>query len=103
MEDQPYALQMQKEMIGEVESGRPEYVVYIHDIDSWVVRTNSETLFVKWCAPYLQANYERVGFAEIFADGQSLIRWGSEAENRKPSANVYLSVHRRKDLARPRD
>jgi hypothetical protein len=87
---------MQKEMISEIESNRPEYAVLVQDMDSWVVRTNSNQMIIDWLGPYLHSNYEKVGLAENYLDGRREVRWGEEARNRTPVADVYLAVYRRR-------
>lgn len=36
MENQPYALKMQKEMIGEIEAAKPRYLVFVNIFTSWL-------------------------------------------------------------------
>ena len=48
MEDQKYALRMQQEMIGEIETNSPEFVVFVHIPSSWARPLDSETLIFKW-------------------------------------------------------
>jgi hypothetical protein len=95
MESQPYAAQMQDEMIREIESAKPQYVVVVRDINSWVVRADSVTRIFDWYKAYLQTGFERVGLVEAFGN-RSEIRWDEEAKGRRPQADVYFEVFRKK-------
>jgi hypothetical protein len=58
MEEHPYALKMQNEMIAEIERVRPEYVIYIDDELSWLPRGGSERKIVDWWNDYWAANMD---------------------------------------------
>lgn len=60
MEPQPYASQMQREMISEIESNRPDFLVFVTSADSWNVRPGSDPAVFKWFGQYSRANYEPV-------------------------------------------
>ena len=66
MEQQPYALTMQKEMISEIETSRSEFIVLVTGRPSWTTTPNPKQKYVfAWMRPYLQAHYETVGIADI--------------------------------------
>jgi 4-amino-4-deoxy-L-arabinose transferase-like glycosyltransferase len=96
MEPQPYAAQMQEEMIREIESAKPKYVVKVHDIDSWAKQADSVTRIFDWYLAYLKTDFERVGLVETFTN-RAEIRWDEEAKGRRPQADVYFEVFRRKN------
>ena len=58
MEEHPYALKMQNEMIDEIERARPEYMIYIDDELSWLPRGGSERKIVDWWTDYWAANMD---------------------------------------------
>jgi hypothetical protein len=60
MENHPHALKMQEEFIREVETARPEYVVYVSNPLSWLARPDSERKVFDWWNPYWAANLELV-------------------------------------------
>ena len=95
MEPQPLARQMQEEMIREIESARPQYIVFVNVITSWLPQ-NSERLIFQWMERYLAANYRRVGVADIVAADHTEYRWDSEAEGYQPRSQANLLVFRRK-------
>ena len=52
MELHQYALQMQREMIQEIETAHPKYLVFVKDSTSWLQRENSERLVFEWFSKY---------------------------------------------------
>jgi hypothetical protein len=59
MEPQPFATQMQYEMMSEIKTNKPEFLVYITNPDSWNVRPKSDPTILKWFANY-STNYDKV-------------------------------------------
>ncbi|MDB6124821.1 MAG: hypothetical protein JWQ71_3814 [Pedosphaera sp.] len=98
MEQQPYALKMQREMISEIETAQPEYIVSVEDGDSWIIRQNSEQLIFNWSAKYLPTHYDRVGLLEILPDSRSSLRLDDEFKNHPQARDVYLNIFKRKSL-----
>ena len=60
MEVQPYALKMQEELIAQVETNRPEYVVYANDDLSWLKWSQSNLKVFDWWKKYWSENLELV-------------------------------------------
>jgi len=48
MEPQSYARQMQEEMIQQIESARPKYLIWIGVPASWLQQATSEDLILAW-------------------------------------------------------
>jgi hypothetical protein len=61
-EEQKYASTMQREMISEVEAGRPAYAVLALD---WVIRPRSDRTILAWADKYLAENYDLIGFMRV--------------------------------------
>ena len=59
MEPQPYAARMQREMISEIESNQPDFLVFVPSADSWNIRPSSDPAILKWFGQYSSAHYER--------------------------------------------
>jgi hypothetical protein len=64
-EQQPFALQMQRQLIEEVEKNRPAFVVFVWTPMSWRVAAGSERLLFQWADRYLQDNYRPVGLVNM--------------------------------------
>jgi hypothetical protein len=95
MEDQPFALGMQDEMIREIERARPEYVVDVHIDTSWQQDDNSAKKIFDWWDGYSR-NYTRVGLVDMVDANHIRDSWGAEAAGRAPESDSYLLVLRRK-------
>ncbi len=96
MEDQPYALTMQQEMISEIESVRPEFIVAVNVPMSWNVTPESERHIISWIQPYIDGHYDRVGIADIQSEDHTEYRWDEESLHYQPSSSYSLLVFRRK-------
>jgi hypothetical protein len=95
MEDQPYALDMQKEFIRDIEAARPEYAVMVAIPYSWLVRPSSEHLVFDWWRDYGPAHYTAVGFADLISSGQTAYTW--DAAQRLRQSPLNLTVFKRTD------
>jgi 4-amino-4-deoxy-L-arabinose transferase-like glycosyltransferase len=62
MEPQRFAGRMQDEMIQEIESGRPEYMVYVHSPESWLRSRNSDARIFAWSGQFLKSEYDLVAY-----------------------------------------
>jgi len=58
MEPQPYALKMQNDVIRDLETTRPEYIVDVDVSTSWLTRDNSNTRIFDWWDDYQTRHYE---------------------------------------------
>lgn len=93
MEPQPYAPQMQEEMISEIERSRPEFVVLVNVPFSWLGRPMSTRLIFDWAQNYLGQNYQLDGLVDILDESQ--YHWGNDALNSPPLSPYNVKVFRR--------
>jgi 4-amino-4-deoxy-L-arabinose transferase-like glycosyltransferase len=98
MEKQPYWQQMQKQMIQEIESNHPAYILYFNHPATWLTTMGSSRLapYLDWANAYLKNNYERVGLVEL-ADPQSRFTWGEEAKTTTPATQYQIMIFKRKN------
>ena len=94
MEDQPYAADMQRRMIGEIEAARPRFVVLVNVAVSWNVGQRSDRTIFRWWDRY-QAGFERVGLADITDRGTTYV-WGPAAATYVPASPVWVAVFERR-------
>ena len=94
MENQPYAAEMQRRMIGEIEAAQPRFVVLVNVAVSWNVGRMSDRTVFQWWARY-QEGFERVGFADIMDRGTRYV-WGRDAVDYAPISPVWVAVFERK-------
>ena len=95
MEEQKYALQMQRQMISEIEAARPEALVWVNVRDSWLPQDHSQSLILSWGQKYVHDHYELTGVADIHMT-QTDYRWGDDAKNYQPRSNSVVFVFKRK-------
>jgi hypothetical protein len=103
METHDYALKMQEEMIEQIESKKPKFLVYVHVFSSWVMRPESEKMIFQWMQDYQRRYYRVVGVIDIVSVNQTIERWGEEADSYLPrSENGLLVLERKSEVkARP--
>jgi hypothetical protein len=65
MEAHSYARQMQEEMIRQIESARPKYLIWINVPPSWARLRTSEGMIFAWVNDYVQKFYDVVGLVNI--------------------------------------
>ena len=68
VEPQVYASQMQKEMIREIESAKPRYVVVVNEMSSWYMRPKSDPYIIYWTDKYLKDHYCVKGVINALSD-----------------------------------
>lgn len=94
MEEQRYAPQMQKQMIEEIESRKPKYVVLVMVPASWAASKNSDPAFLNWAQNYVNTRCDRVGIVKI-ASPQSAFHWGDAQVNMSPEqGQPWVGVYR---------
>ena len=98
MELQPYASAMQREMIREIETAAPRFLVFVSATRSWIARPGSDQTIFGWFEAY-QRGYTRVGVADVVSPQETVYRWGDAAGGYAPRSDVWLMVFER---ARPR-
>lgn len=96
MEPQPFAVQMQDEMIGDIERGRPRFVVLATVEATWDMFPTSSHHIFQWWDAYSTQHYRKVGVAEVTPSRESEYHWG-DLEGYQPKADVTLVVYQRKD------
>ncbi len=96
MEDQPYALQMQDEMISQIEQARPKFLVFVSINTSWLAMGNSSKRIFEWFEGYQKEYYTVAGLVDIISDRQTVYRWGPTAAAYKPASASWLAVLQRK-------
>jgi 4-amino-4-deoxy-L-arabinose transferase-like glycosyltransferase len=96
MEPQRFASQMQAEMIKEVESAHPRYLVFVRIDHSWLVTPSSDQRIVGWARDYAGRCYDLVGVADLFSEEKSGIVWDDAAQSYEPQSDNLVYTFRRK-------
>ncbi len=96
MEPQPYAMQMQEEMIAQIETANPEFVVFVNVSMSWLARPGSVKKIFEWFDSYLLVRYEIVGIADILGNRPTIWRWNNQAAQYTPVSSAFVAVLKRR-------
>ena len=95
MEPQPYAATMRNDMIREIETGNPRFVVFVRLWTSWLVRAESDQTIFRWFDEY-QKRFERVGIIDIISPAQTRYLWGEAAAAYTPVTDRWIGVYERR-------
>ncbi len=101
-EPQPFAPQMRKEFIGEIEAAHPKYVVFVSVVSSWyqvIVPGDSSQLINSiqaWWYNY-STNYAVVGAVDIFTNKPSQYFWDEQLAGHSSFTNDDVLIYRRKE------
>lgn len=96
-EPQPDAGPMQLDMINEIESTRPEYLVWIGFDNSWLLWPTSDTTLSDWSAQYIQKFYTKTGIVNVTPNGDTVFLWGDDARNYQGPVGKHIAVYVRRD------
>jgi hypothetical protein len=96
MEGHNYAAEMQKEMIGEIESAKPEFIVLVNVYTSWLAGSGSVQDIFTWFNSYVDNSYNLVGTIDIPASGQTVYRWNDQAIGRNPVSENWVVVFKKR-------
>lgn len=92
MEPQPYAEQMQAEMIAEIERAKPRYVVFVSIANSWVVLPESHRLIFDWFETYRQG-LRLAGYVEILSKDETRYRLPHDGSPITPQSRRWIAIY----------
>lgn len=98
MEIHDYSLTMQKEMISEVMSADPKFIVVVPIATSWLIRPESEKYILRWLDNYVRGYYTLVGVADIISAETTVYKWYADAQGyiiRSPSHVLIFEKNRK--------
>jgi len=98
MEPQKYAATMQGEMIAQIETARPEFIVFVNVPASWLAQPNSSRAIFSWVEGFCPRYYRSVGLVETGYKEASIPRWGDRAVAAIPRSDTFVRVFQRNDL-----
>jgi 4-amino-4-deoxy-L-arabinose transferase-like glycosyltransferase len=101
VQEQPFRKRMEKEMISEVEQRRPDYIVFVNLIFSWVPFPPENLQSIQtWLMKYTESQYEPYGVV-TFPPNQYF--WGPDCFRQVPPGHRFISIFQRKQsIADPR-
>jgi hypothetical protein len=97
MEQQKYAFEMQRQMIDEIQSAQPRFLVAVNSRVSWLAEEGSPqaAAFTAWADSYFGSQYELVGVADRVGD-HTEYRWDGAAKVYQPRSRNVVGVFKRK-------
>jgi hypothetical protein len=90
MEPNPYATGMQRDMINQIVTNKPKYIVYVKYFFSWLIRPDSNKLIFNWYSEYMPSHYRQVGLVETLSLYQPIYHWDSITQPSKPEDWIYI-------------
>jgi hypothetical protein len=99
MEPQRFASSMQSEMMKEIESAQPKYLVFVQVPTSWLVRPDSDRTILDWSQRYATQCFDLVGIADIISGSETRYLWDEQARAHRPSGSAFVMVFHRKSEA----
>lgn len=93
---QKYLSRMQQQMLQELQTNQPEYLVYVDVWDSWGDRSRAAeaATFLKSLNDFMNSEYQTVGVAELGPATQYV--WGDAARTYVPKSSQKIYVLKRK-------
>lgn len=77
MEPQPFARRMQEEMIRDIETSKPGFIIFVDDRMSWFRYPDSDPRIFNWWDAY-QTNYTLVAIADVLSSNTTVYAWGAD-------------------------
>ena len=97
MEPQPYARRMQDEMIHDIVTSRPRFIVFVDDPMSWFRYPDSDLTIFNWWDAY-RTNYTMVAIADVLSSNTTVYAWGAGMVQHYGGARgSALEVYQRND------
>jgi hypothetical protein len=88
---------MQREMMREIETARPKYLVFVAVTTSWLKHANSETEIFDWFNRYSAAHFQMEGLVNIVSQEHTdyYLPLLVDPQSIRPS-EYYLLIYKRK-------
>jgi hypothetical protein len=100
VENQPYALQMQQDIIRQIEQTNPEYIVFVNVHASWLSQRNSPPLIFQWFERYKKERLEMVAWIEITSLENTVYEWTLTEEKTNAQSPHWIAIFRDRNRAR---
>jgi hypothetical protein len=100
VEPQPFAARMQQEMIHDIETAKPAYIVFVDVNTSWL-HPETPNRVVEWLPGYMKPRYDPVGVADIISPEETRYAWDAAAAAYKPQSRFVLKLFRRREYRAP--
>jgi len=99
MEEQPYALKMQAEMLEQISRHRPTSIILVDDLSSWLSVSKDGEKFRARLGDFLKNRYELTGVAAVSRENESFYVFGERAKQFVPNSGSRILVYKLKQGA----
>jgi len=99
MEPHDLAPKMQEEMIREIESSAPAFLVFVNIDTSWLKWPTSETMIFDWFERYKGEYYDKKGVVDLISPGYTAYIWDDGAEDYVPVSPSWVGIYEKKGRA----
>ncbi|MBN1766149.1 MAG: glycosyltransferase family 39 protein [Sedimentisphaerales bacterium] len=97
MDKHDFASLMQKEMIADIESKKPKFLILVRVTTSWLASRDSDFTIIDWYPGYLERYYQLCGYIEIGNPEQDTVYvWDEQCLGYQFRPNDWVAVFRRK-------
>lgn len=96
MEEQPYAQQMQEEMLRQIAESKPRYIILVDDLSSWLAVSKSGALYRERLGAIVMGRYELDGALAVQRERESYGVFGSRAAQFIPDTPSRILVYKLK-------
>jgi hypothetical protein len=94
-ERQQFVGGMQEELMSDLRSAQPTYVVHVDAAASWVATLQPDNRMVAWANTFTAVCYDRVGIVDVNPDGPATIRWDAESAGYQARSKTKVTIYRR--------
>lgn len=96
MEEQPYALRMQEEMLQQISRSRPACLILVDDLSSWLSVSTEGERFRERLGDFMKERYELEGVASVSRENESFYVFGEQARQFIPDSASRILLYRLK-------
>ncbi len=96
VEEQPFARQMQWQMIREIEAVKPQFLVIVNVPTSWAYSPHAFRDILTWTEDYTYANYKLAGIVDLLSSTKTEYRWDEAVIGVMPHSRLNVLVFKRK-------
>jgi Dolichyl-phosphate-mannose-protein mannosyltransferase len=100
MEEQPFAEQMQEQMLKQITVESPSYLILVDDLSSWLAVSEKGGTFKEKLNGFVKSGYELDGVASVTRDKEPFYVFGERSRQFVPDTSSRILVYKLKKGAR---
>ncbi len=94
MEEQPFAVQMQEQMLQQISAARPAYLILVDDLSSWLAVSEKGMTFREKLGSLAAGSYELDGVAAVSRKNESFSVFGERSRQFVPNTSSRILVYK---------